>query len=646
MGNSILGIGASALAAAQAGMLTTGHNISNVNTPGYSRQETIQATSNALFTGGGYLGQGVDVASIRRVYSDFLTARTLSSQSQSSALTVKQDQLSQLDSLFGDVTSGLSPALDSFFAGINAVAANPADTASRQTALSAAQGLVNRFHQLDDQVTQLGNAANVRITGAIGTINNVGAQIATLNMRIMNASDTSGGTTPPNDLLDQRDQLLMELNKSVGATAVPQSDGSYNVFLSNGQALVTGGTSQTMTVQPDPQDPQNLLVGLRSGASVVQFHSADFSGGELGGILQFRDHELAAAQNALGRVAIALTSAFNAQHRLGQDLNGTPGADFFSIPAPTAQPALTNTGNANLQLSVVDGTQVTASDYRLAYDGTNYTMTRLDDGTVQSFATLPKTIDGIRLTLAGGTAGAGDTFLIQPTRTAARDIGVAITNSSQIAAAAPIRTAASSSNVGTATISQGSVDAGYPSSPLGAPVSITYSKTTGMLTGFPATSPISVTVGTSTTTYAAGSPVPYTSGAVISFGVRFSISGAPSDGDTFTIAPNAGGVGDNRNAQLLAGIARANVLGGTTTIGGAYGQLVSSVGSSAQQAQVESDTQAHLLAQAQAAQQSVSGVNLDEEAANLQRYQQAYLAAGKLMGVATAMFDSILEIAR
>ncbi|HZP86533.1 MAG TPA: flagellar hook-associated protein FlgK, partial [Burkholderiales bacterium] len=292
MANSILSIGASALAAAQAGMLTTGHNISNVNTPGYSRQETIQIDRPGAFTGGGYLGNGVDVATVRRVYSDFLAARTISSQTQASALGVKQDQLAQLDSIFGDATSGLSPALNDFFASINAVAANPSDIASRQSALSAAQGLVGRFHQLDDQLGQIRDAANMRIAGTIQTINSLGAQIASLNARIMNAPGSSGGATPPNDLLDQRDQLVTELNKSVGATAVPQSDGTYNVFLSNGQALVTGVQAQTMTANPDPQDPQNLTIGLKTAGTTVQFHSGDFSGGELGGILEFRDNEL------------------------------------------------------------------------------------------------------------------------------------------------------------------------------------------------------------------------------------------------------------------------------------------------------------------------------------------------------------------
>ncbi len=645
--SNILGIGASALAAAQAGLLTAGHNISNVNTPGYNRQETIQVNRPGTYTGGGYLGQGVDVTTVRRIYSDFLAARVLSSQAQASALSVRQDQLAQLDGLFGDVTSGLSPALDDFFAGLNAVAANPADLAARQAALSAAQGLVNRFQLLDGQLADLRTATNGRITASVNLINSLGAQIATVNRRIVDATGSSNASTPPNDLLDQRDQLIAELNKQVGAAAVLQDDGSMNVFLSNGQALVIGISAQTMTVGPDPQDPANVQVGIRTGGAQIGFHAGDFSGGELAGALSFRDGGLTAAGNELGRLALALGMAVNDQHRLGQDLAGAPGGDFFRVPAPSVQAALTNTGTAAVAASVVDPKQVTTSDYRLAYDGANYSLTRLSDGTVQTFATLPQSVDGVAIGLTGGSPVAGDAFLIQPTRFVARDLAMALTSGKEIAAGVPIRTSASVSNLGTATVSSGTVDASYAATPLTMPVTLTYASGTGMLTGFPATLAVTVSVGGSSTTYAAGAPVPYTAGATFTFGgASLVMSGTPANGDTFTVAPNAGGVGDNRNAQLLAGLARGALMAGGGSIHDGYAELVSRIGTQARQASVESDAQASLLGQALAAQQSASGVNLDEEAANLERYQQAYLAAGKLMAIAASLFDTILAIGK
>ncbi|MEP7206004.1 MAG: flagellar hook-associated protein FlgK [Casimicrobiaceae bacterium] len=642
--SNILGIGASALAAAQSGLLTTGHNISNVNTPGFSRQETIQATRPGVYTGAGYLGQGVDVASVRRIYSDFLANRVLSSQAQASAAGVRQDLLGQIDNSLGDVTSGLSPSIDSFFSGINAVAANPSDLAARQVVLSSAQALVSRFQQLDGQLGELDKTTNARITSSVGTINALGVQIASINRRISDAAGAGSLASPPNDLLDQRDHLLAELNKQVGATAVPQEDGSYNVFLSNGQALVVGANPHTMTVVSDPQNPDNVQIGLSTGGMQLAFRPGDITGGELAGALSFRDGELAGARNELGRVALALGTAINAQHRLGQDLAGALGGDLFTVPGPHVQAALTNTGSATLAASVVDATQVTTSDYRLAYDGTNYTITRLDDGTAQTFATLPQTVDGVKLALSG-PAGAGDSYLVRPTHFAARGFGVAITSAAQIAAAVPIRTSASAANLGTGAISQGGIDSSYPAAPFAAPITLTYSSGTGMLTGFPATLPVTVNSGTTTTTYAAGAPVPYTSGATIAFGgASFTLTGPLANGDTFGVTPNNGAIGDGRNAQLLAAVAGRAVVAGGASIQVAYAQLVSRIGTQAQQAQVEHDVQAGLLAQANAAQQSVSGVNLDEEAANLERFQQAYLAASKLIAIASTLFQSILDI--
>src|SRR5579862_1819739 len=247
MSNSIFGIGLSGLYAAQAGLLTTGHNISNVNTPGYTRQQIIQAATTPQQTASGFIGTGTTVSTVRRVYSDFLNTQALQQQAAASQLDTYSTQTSQLDNLFGDSTAGLSPALSDFFAGVNAVAANPSDIPSRQTLLSSAQGLVGRFQALDQQLTEARTGVNTQITSTVTTINSLSTNIADLNRQIAVANSTSAGLQPPNDLLDQRDQLLTQLNQQVGATAVAQNDGSINVFLPNGQALVVGQTSYSLT---------------------------------------------------------------------------------------------------------------------------------------------------------------------------------------------------------------------------------------------------------------------------------------------------------------------------------------------------------------------------------------------------------------
>src|SRR5581483_6782896 len=264
-----------------------------------------------------------------------------------------------------------------------------------------------------------------------------------------------------------------------------------------------------------------------------------------------RDNVLNPTDNALGRIAIVVAQDFNAQHSLGQDLNGAIGGNFFNVPPSAVQNALSNTGTATLSATVTDPSALTTSDYNLVYDGSNYTLTRLSDNTTQTFATLPQTVDGVKIDITSGTPAAGDTFQIQPTRNAAANISVAISDPAGIAAAAPIRTSASASNTGQAQISAGSVDSSYASSVLSSPVTLTYSSAGGTLSGFPPTQPVTVTAGSSVTTYPAGSPVPYTAGATIAFGgISFSLSGVPANGDIFTVGPNSSGSGDSRNTVL------------------------------------------------------------------------------------------------
>jgi flagellar hook-associated protein 1 FlgK len=621
---SIFSIGKGALSAAQAGLLTAGHNIANANTAGYSRQRIEQITNPAQYTGGGYLGSGTQVATIRRQYDALLANELRGAQSLASQTQAWLDGISRIDGMLADPLSGLSPAIDAFFAGVHDVASRPGDAATRQNLLSAAQTLAGRFRELDGQLSQARQAANARVTSSVAEINSLGRQIAQLNRDIIAAG---GGTAaqPPNDLLDQRDRLVAQLAEQVGVSVVGASDGSYSVFLGTGQALVLGAQSFTLAAQTDPLDAQNLVIGLQTGGGMVNFAPGSLTGGELGGILGFRDQTLSQAQNALGRLAVAMGEAVNEQHRLGMDRNGALGGNLFAIGAP----AVYTTSAATVGAAISDPSALSTSDYRLAYDGANYTLTRLEDGNATVFAAFPQTIDGVTLSLAGPAPAAGDTFLIQPTRGAASALRVLINDPAQVAAAAPIRTSAPTANTGTATISAGSVDAAYLAAPIAAPVTLTYDAATGMLSGLPATPAFA---------YTAGAPITWN-------GITFSISGAPGDGDTFVIQPNAGGSGDNRNMVALASVQLDGLVGGAT-LQQTYGALTSIIGNRTRELQVAGESQTNLLTQVQAAREGVSGVNLDEEASDLMRYQQAYQAAGKLISVASTLFDTILGIGR
>ncbi|MBP9655311.1 MAG: flagellar hook-associated protein FlgK, partial [Rhodocyclaceae bacterium] len=399
------------------------------------------------------------------------------------------------------------------------------------------------------------------------------------------------------------------------------------------------------------EDASRMTVGitLASGGTAA-LPEAMLSGGTLGGLLAFRRESLDTAQNALGRIALGLAETFNAQHRLGQDLTGALGGNFFTAPVPQvltpnnpANPAPI-TAPGTVSVAVGSASALTASDYRLTYNGGgNYTLLRLSDNTtLVNNAALPATVDGLAISVAG-EPGNGASFLIQPTRAAAHDIAVALTDARSIAAAAPIRTAASNGNSGTGAISAGSVTSttGLPlaASP-GGDITLTFDSSLNQFT---------VTGGPGGTL--AYNPAAEGTGKTFSFptvgGFTFTVAGAPGDGDVFTISANSAGVADNRNALLLAGLQTGKTLaGGTASYQSAYAQIVSDVGNKTREIQVTATAQESVVKQAEEAQQSLSGVNLDEEAANLLRYQQAYQASGKMIEIADKLFNTLLELGR
>lgn len=640
MGSSIYNIGVSGLAAAQAGLLTAGQNISNATTPGYNRQQIVQSTNTPQFTGVGFLGQGTNVQSIKRIYNQYLSSQVLTSQTRLSELNTYSSEIKQIDDLLADSSAGLSSALNDFFRGTNEIAANPASIPARQAMLSNAQALVARFQGLDSRLNEIRDGVDSQIQSTVSAVNSYAVQIAEINQRIVLAQ-AAGPNLPANDLLDQRDQLIADLNKEIRVTTATQSDGSFSVFIGNGQPLAVGTESFALSAMQSGEDASRLTVGVTlPGGGSVALPESLLNGGTLGGLLGFRSGSLDGAQNALGRIAMGLAITFNDQHRLGQDLAGAPGGNFFTVPTPQVlapnNPA--NGGTAVIAAAVSGAGSLTTSDYRLtANGGGNYTLTRLSDNiNVFAAAALPQTVDGLTISLGSGAANAGDTFLIRPTRTAATNIAVALTDARSIAAAAPIRTAGSNANAGTAVVSAGSVNAPPPpNANLTQTVTITFDNP-------PTTFDV---VGTGT-----GNPanVAYTSGGSIAYnGWTIQISGTPVAGDVFTVSANSAGVADNRNALLLAGLQTTDTLaGGTASYQGAYSQMVSSVGNKTREIQVTATAQENILRQARDAQQSLSGVNLDEEAANLLRYQQAYQASGKMIEIASKLFDTLLGLGR
>ena len=627
MASGVLGVALAGLNAAQSGLITTGHNLANVNTPGFSRQQTVQASSGASYTGGGFMGGGVNVIDVKRIYADHLQAQAHALESQAAHYAAYDSEISRLNNVVSDEDLNVNAAVDGFFASVQDLSTRPADTAARQALLSSAQTLAARFRTFDAHIEDIRVGVNARMQTSVSTINGLSRQVAALNVAIVQAA---GSGHLPNDLLDQRDQAITDINREIQVAAVAQKDGSVNLFLANGQSIVIGGNIEQLAVTGSDLDAQKKNIGVKAGGGVRAFRDEEIVGGALGGVIAFRDQVLDPAQNAIGRLALVVGAQFNAQHALGQDRNGVTGTDLFSLAPPRILSAGHNLGNAALAASVVDYSALTTSDYRVNYDGANYVVTRVSDSTQTSYASLPQTLDGMTISIGSGAPAAGDAFLVQAARQGAWGINAAPLNVNQIATAAPIRTASASANGGDARITAGSVVA--TGANLTQAVTITFTapgaySVSGVGTGNP-------------------SGLAYVEGGVISYnGWSVAISGTPRAGDVFSIGANTAGTGDNRNALLLATLAQSAALDGGT-YADAYASILSGVGSKAQEVAAASRSHDGILTQARESIASVSGVNLDEEAANLLRYQQAYQAASKVISIADTMFQSILQASR
>ncbi|MDR3352748.1 MAG: flagellar hook-associated protein FlgK [Zoogloeaceae bacterium] len=662
---SLLNTGLTALSTAQLGMRTAQHNIANANTPGYSRQAILQATNAAMFTGSGYVGQGVHVETIRRSYSDVLTRQVNMAQSKSSELDTHYAMISRIDSLLADSNSGISPVLAGFFQGVQDVAANPGLVSARQSMVSSAQVLANRFQILDDRLVQLAAETNTQIHSSVELVNTYSARIADLNIQISMLASTG---QPPNDLQDERDQLVLELNKLIRVSTVIDSDGNMNVFAGMGQQVVVGSSAIPLEARPSEANPEQWVIAQKNG---MELPTSYFDGGSIGGLLAFRNEALTQTNNTLGQLAASIALTVNAQHALGQDLLGNSKsdadfvADFFRISAPKSTANARNTGMGSVAdfhflpstLSPEGNyyTQLTGSNYAVQFDtGGSFTVTRLADNALVASGSegTAEEFDGLSLNFAAGHAK-GDRYLLQPTCEVGRNLTVnqeIVGDVRKIAAASPVRTE-TGENIGAATISAGEiVDANYvrPASPIileydeGPPGELQLASGSG--------SPTSVLVNGTAVTYPFS--FSYNSGDEITIdGFRFTITGTPADGDTFRIAANTGGLADSRNIVRIGALQTQETMNGDSTKGlatfqVAYAQLVSDIGSRTKSVAVNGDAQRVVLEQSIAARDSVAGVNLDEEWANIMQYQLSYQAAARMMDTVSKMFDVIINIGR
>jgi len=626
--SDVFGISVSALQAFQNAINVTSNNVANASTPGYDRESVILTEAIPQSNGSATVGAGVVVAGISRAYSQAAANQLNTSQSSLGQLTALQNYSTQIDNLFGTTAGGLSTALQSFYSAFSDVANNPTSTASRQALLGQAQSVAGSFQNASGELSTLNTDVNSRITADVTQINSIASAISTLNKQIV-VGTAQNGNQPPNELLDQRDQLLSKLSQLVGVSTTTEADGALNVFVGNGQALVLQGQTTALTTVANQFNAAQLEIASSASNVVI---SSSITSGDLGGLLAARAQVINPALNQLGQIATAVSQTVNSQQADGLDLSGNFGANIFSVGTPLATGSAKNSDAVTASVSVnANGLgALTANDYVLSFvggtpaltnTGTGASVTPAGAGTIAS----PYTADGISIVLSGAPA-AGDQFLVQPTATAAASFKVVLTNPSQIAAAGAIKTGAAGTNTGAATISSGTVL--NPANPnLQQPATITF-----------ANPPTSYSVN-------GGAPVAYANGGNITAnGWQVQISGAPASGDTFTVTSNAGGTGDNRNALAAANALNVGVLDkGTVSVTGGLSALITGLGSQAQQINTAQTAQAAVNSQALSSVQSVSGVNLDEEAASLLQWQQAYQAAAHALTIGNSLFTTLID---
>ncbi|WP_423371750.1 flagellar hook-associated protein FlgK [Burkholderia sp. LMG 32019] len=645
MSNSLMNLGVSGLNAALWGLTTTGQNISNAATPGYSVERPVYAEASGQYTSSGYMPQGVNTVTVQRQYSQYLSDQLNGAQTQSGALSTWYSLVTQLNNYVGNPTSGISSSITSYFTGLQNVANSASDSSVRQTAMSNAQTLANQITAAGQQYDALRQSVNTQISSTVTQINAYTAQIAQLNQQIASASSQG---QPPNQLMDQRDLAVSNLSNLAGVQVVRNSDG-YSVFLAGGTPLVVSNTSYQLAAVTSPSDPSELTVvsqgiaGANPQGPNQALSSTSLSGGTLGGLLAFRSQTLDPAEAQLGAIATSFAAQVNAQNALGLDQSGNVGGNLFTTGTPATYANQGNTGTATLSVSFANSAQPTTSDYTLSYDGTNYTLTDRATGTVvdQQKGPMPVTLggaSGLNFSIASGKMQPGDQFTVLPTRGALNGFGLATSNGSAIAAAAPFVPSATTTNTGTGTIGGLSV-----TSATAAANPHNYTITMGGTTASPTYTVTDNTAVPPTTTAAqpfqSGSPITLTAGVTVT------VSGTPTAGDTFKVAPNTGGTNDGSNALALSKLVNSKAFGnGSTTLTGAYANYVNSIGNTTSQLKSSSAAQTSLIGQITQAQQSVSGVNQNEEAANLMQYQQLYQANAKVIQTASTLFQTVLGL--
>ncbi len=636
----LLSIGTRAMFANYAALQTIGHNIANANTDGYSRQQVELATAQGQFTGAGFFGKGVDVAAVTRSHNAFLTREAATAASQAAADGARLEQLQRLETVFPTGEAGLGHAASALLNAVVDLASRPQDLSTRQVVLARAQDMAQRYAAAGAQIDTLQEGVVQDLQVAVASVNRLTQGIATVNEQI---ARVAGSGQTPNDLLDQRDQLVAELSEFVQVTTLPADDGTLAVFVAGGQRLVLGTQSTALALASDEFDITRGAIAVNDGGTLRSLPSSLLAGGSIGGLLRFQNEDLADARAAIGRMAAAFSTRANEQQALGLDLRTPPGsgAPLFDVGAPLALAAQSNArdiaGNfiGSVSMTIADESALQASEYTLEPDAATpgqFVLTRRADGLVRTIAS-GDTVDG--LTINVSAAAAGDRFLLQPVSRAAVNMRRVLDDPRGLAAASPLQAESLVGNTGTATIA--SLAVVDPAADPQQTASINFTSASGNYDW-------ELRDRTSNALLSSGSGTWQPGQAIALNGFELRLDGVPASGDQFTVSKTAYPGVSNGNALAFASLRDQAFIGGES-ITDAYASAMAGVGVSVQGARTAADASGAVASQARDRVSAETGVNLDEEAARLIQFQQSYQAAAKVLQVAQSVFDTLLQTA-
>ncbi len=620
--------GSNSLQAFQRALTTTSHNIANLNTEGYSRQRVELEAVSPSKTSNGFVGNGVRAVGVERLHDQFAVAQIIQSTSAHAHQDTQYQLTSRIDNLVADDALSLTPVLNDFFTAIEDVNSNPSSSAAREIFLSSTEGVASRLQALQSQLDNSQEEVNLRTNAAVNEINQYATEVAELNQRIISTGFHSGGTEV-NDLLDKRDLLIKKISEFVDITKLEQDDGSASIFMGNGVGLVIGGHVSELRTTANSLSSDQTQIEISYGNS-WQNVTPRLSGGVIGGLLEFQNQTLKPSMNELGLIALQFANSMNTQNAQGVDLNGNPGSDMFSVSEPNVTANDQNSGSATISSTFTDISQVEATEYDVQYTGTDFLITRLSDQT-QTSSTMPLTLDGMQISFSGVPAS-GDTFRISPVRRAAAGIESVLNNADSLALSSPISSSGDVSNLSDASVSDPQVnDIDNPALQNNVDIRFNTDTTFDLVDGNTGT------VLSAGNTYAPNTAISYN-------GWQVNIDGAPQAGDEFSIQANNTAQGNNSNGLAIAALQISPEMTGGTSFNDAYSTLVSRVGGQTRSSQTRSEALDHIRLDAIERQQSVSGVNLDEEAINLTRYEQSYQASAQIISTADTIFQTMLGV--